>query len=689
MPLEMPKAPMTKSTPPELLQRIAASARAGRLDEAALLVAEVQPDHADDPVLAALGGAIELHRGQFERAVPLLQIAHRHHPQDLIVRGNLAESLYRTGQNAAALMLCDAASVAGDPSFRLARLGAFLAQGAEEFDTAIALYRLIVARFPDDWSSWNNLGNALSETGQDAEAIKALDKAIEFAPESQPIRVNLANALIESGDGDRAQELLRKAASDVPDDPTPLLSLFGMYQKLGWEVDAYAAITEAARRAPQDAGIQSDLGQEASKHNEYAIAEQAFETALSIDPGLGHTYVGLASLYERTNREVELDPLIERARSNSVDAASISFIEALLFKRANNFDAAFAALEAAGDVIIPGRMFHLRGVMLDRLGRHDDAFAAFTAMNQYWLDDPSKPQDRAAQFRDVIVRDMALSTPDWISSWSPPPAPDGRNSPIFLLGFPRSGTTLLDTMLMREPRVVVLEEEPFLAEMETALGGPEAFATLDQAALRRGRDLYFEQVAKTIDLKADTILVDKHPLHLNKVPAIKRVFPDARFVLALRHPCDVLLSCYLTNFRINNAMANFLDLEDAATMYDLTFSNWEQAREMFALPVGTVVYERLVEDPARELRPLFAWLGLDWPGDDVDHRDAARARGLVKTASYAQVTEPIYQRATGRWHRYADHLEPLFDRLRPWAERFGYSLEDGRIPPWPDEASAR
>ncbi len=675
---------MTKSTPPELLTRIAAAARGGRLDEAALLVAEVQPDHADDPILAALGGAIEFHRGQFDRAVPLLQLAHHYHPTDLTVRGNLAEALYRTGQNVAALTICDAASAKADPSFRLARLGAFLAQDAEDYASAIMLYRHIVARYPEDWSSWNNLGNALTEDGQVADAIKALDKAIEFAPDSQPIRVNLANALIESGDGDRAQAVLRQAADEVPDDPTPLLSLYGMYQKLGWEADAYAAITEAARRAPKDAAIQSDLGQEASKRNEFDIAERAFETALSIDSKLGPCFVGLASLYERTNREVELDPLIERAKSEGVDAPTLSFIEALLLKRANNFDGAFVALETAGDVIIPGRKHHLRGVMLDRLGQHEQAFAEFVAMNEYWLDDPSKPQDRAAQFRDVIQRDMALTKAAWVSDWSPPPVSDGRNSPIFLVGFPRSGTTLLDTMLMRDPRVAVLEEEPFLAEMETLLGGPEAFATLDQTELQRGRDLYFEQVAKTIDLNADTILVDKHPLHLNKVPVIKRAFPDARFVLALRHPCDVLLSCYLTNFRINNAMANFLDLEDAATMYDLTFSNWENAREVFELRVGTIVYERLVEDTTRELRPLFNWLGLDWPGDDVDHRHAARARGLVTTASYAQVTEPIYQRAAGRWHRYAKQLEPVFDQLRPWVERFGYSLDDGRIPPWPD-----
>ena len=153
-----------------------------------------------------------------------------------------------------------------------------------------------------------------------------------------------------------------------------------------------------------------------------------------------------------------------------------------------------------------------------------------------------------------------------------------------------------------------------------------------------------------------------------------------------RHPLDVLLSCYLTNFRVNNAMANFLDLEDAATLYDQTFTHWEKAQAVFDLPVKTVVYERLVEDTTRELRPLFDWLGLDWPGDDLDHRDAARARGVVHTASYAQVTEPIYTRARGRWLGYRQHLAPVIETMRPWVEKFAYSLDDGRIPPWPGEA---
>ena len=161
-------------------------------------------------------------------------------------------------------------------------------------------------------------------------------------------------------------------------------------------------------------------------------------------------------------------------------------------------------------------------------------------------------------------------------------------------------------------------------------------------------------------------------MHLNKVAVIRRLFPDAKFVLALRHPCDVVLSCFLTNFRINNAMANFLRLEDAAELYDLSFTHWEKARALFDLPVGTIVYERLVEDKDRELRPLFDWLGLQWPGEQFDHRDAARARGTVATASYAQVTEPIYTRASGRWTKYRAQLDPVLPVLKRWITHFRY-----------------
>ena len=674
---------MTTPASPETMQRIMAAARNRQLDEAAVLAARAVQDHADDTRLAALAGAIEFQRGQHETAAGYLEVARSGHPADVTIRGNLAESLYHLGRIDEAAALCDDAAIAADQSLRINRLAAFFAQEREDFSRAAQLYRRIVDIHKDDWSSWNNLGNALGSLGEHDAAIDALQTAAKLDPQSGPIAINLANALFAAGRFEEAEALLQQAADADPTDSAPLLSLFAAYRDVGHEDDAYAAIAEAARRVPSNAEVRSDHGQEAARRHDYAIAEAEFEAALLLNPQLGPSYVGLGSLYERMNREDEVEPLFARAQANQADPQSAAYIEALIHKRSEDFDAAFDALERSGDVVVPGRKFHLRGVMLDRLKRHDEAFEAFLAMNAHWQEDPTQPRERAAMYRQAVASDTKLIQPDWLAQWSPPPPPDDWPAPTFLVGFPRSGTTLLDTMLMREPTALVLEEEPFLADLEQRCGGIAAFAGLDAQALSEGRDYYFSRVAELGEVTRSTFLVDKHPLHLNKVAVCQRFFPDARFILALRHPCDVLLSCFLTNFRINNAMANFLDLDDAAELYDLTFAHWENARRVFDMPVATVVYERLIEDTPRELRPLFDWLGLDWPGDELDHREAARARGVVHTASYAQVTEPIYKRAAGRWHRYAAHLEPVYDRLRPWAEKFGYSLEDGRIPAWP------
>ena len=672
---------MATTPPQQHLQQIALLARSGRLDEAAVMAASAFAVHGNDPVLGALAGAVETHRGRFDRAVPYLQVAHRHRPQDLTVRTNLAEALFHVGQTAEALALCDDASAAAGPNMRLARLGAHLAQEAEEFERAVRLYRMVLAKFPDDWALWNNLGNALSSLEEHDEAAKALERALKLAPDAAPIRVNLGNALLEAERFEEGEKVLKDAAEADTGDVEPVIALATFYRRAGAEDLSYQMLAEAARRAPKDAGILSDYGQEASKRNDYGAAEPAFEAALAIEPALWPALVGLAALYERTNREAELDPLRTRAEAAGGDPATLSFIDALRFKRADRIEEAFAALEAAGDVVVASRKHQLRGILLDRMGRHDEAFAEFTAMNQSHLDEPADPPARAKVYREMVESGIEALTPAWVSGWTEAPVPE-RAAPVILLGFPRSGTTLLDTMLMSAPGTLVLEEEHFIGDIENELGGIEALPGLGPEVITRARARYFEKVARLGELGPDTLVVDKHPLHLNKIPVIRRLFPNAKFILALRHPCDVLLSCYITNFRTNHAMSNFLELETAARLYDMSFSYWTKAREIFDLPVRTVVYERLVTDQARELAPLFEWLGLPWQGEGFDHRGTARARGIVRTASYSQVTEPIYTRAAGRWHRYQNHLEPVFSLLRPWAERFGYSLEDDRVPPW-------
>lgn len=663
---------MTQAEEEDAVRRILALARGGRMDEAAMAARQAAARGAGGAVFSALAGAVEFHRGQFAHAIPHLRAAHAAQPQDITVRANLAEALYRTGAGDEALALCGEEPARADRSLRLARIGGHLAQEEQDFARAAALYRIALAGDGNDWSGWNNLGNALAAMEDWDGALAALRRAAALVPDSAPVRLNLAKTLIEAGREREGEAMLIALVRDHPQEAAPLYAQFDLLRGRGDAEGAHRAIAAAALLAPDDALIQADLGQHAILMGRFAEVEAPLRRALALDPTIAQAWVGLASLLERINREDEIDPL-RAAAAPHVDAASLAFIDALRHKRAHRYAEALACLDAVGeDTVTPSQRHHLRGVLLDRLGRYDEAFAAFAAMNAEFASDITDPRGRGARYRAEIDEGTALLTPAWRAGWRPFIPRPTRPAPIFLLGFPRSGTTLLDTMLMAEPRVRVLEEASIIADIEAELGGIAALPGLTPQEIEAARERYFERAAALADLSGDAIVLDKHPMHLRHAPTIHRLFPESRFILALRHPCDVVLSCWLTNFRLNNAMASFLDLDDAAALYDAAFGQWEKARAVLGLSVGTVVYENLVSDKDAELRPLFDWLGLDWPEGGVDHREAARARGTVITASYAQVTEPVYRRAAGRWRHYAAHLAPVTARLSDWIARLGY-----------------
>jgi hypothetical protein len=227
---------------------------------------------------------------------------------------------------------------------------------------------------------------------------------------------------------------------------------------------------------------------------------------------------------------------------------------------------------------------------------------------------------------------------------------------------------------MGHPGIEVLEEEPTLLEAAKLLQPFEKLPTATDEQISAARDEYFRVAARHASLAPGKLLVDKNPLSMNLLPIIYRLFPDARLILALRHPCDVVFSCYAANFKLNDAMPNFLRLDTAAELYDLSFTYFEKARDLIDLPVHTVIYENVVKDRESELKSLLDFLGLDWNEDVLDHQATAAKRGRIKTASYAQVGQPIYTQAAGRWENFRKHLEPVLPTLEPWVAKFGYTL---------------
>jgi hypothetical protein len=278
--------------------------------------------------------------------------------------------------------------------------------------------------------------------------------------------------------------------------------------------------------------------------------------------------------------------------------------------------------------------------------------------------------DYAAEVRS----NAALLTPEWAASWPKLALDADPAPPVFIVGFPRSGTTLLDTLLMNLPQLHVLEEKPPLGEVELALGGHARLATLNFEQANTLRALYFDRVRAVSPFASGQTIVDKYPLHMARMPLIHRLFPGARVVFVERHPCDAVLSCFMSNFTLNRAMRCFTTLEGAAALYDLVSDAWTRATNLLPIDVHRLRYERLIAEPEGEMRALLDFLGLPWDDKVLDNEGAAAKRAHIATASYKQVTEPLYARSVGRWERYRAQMEPVLPILAPWAERLGYSL---------------
>lgn len=598
----------------------------------ALALAEEALKGATDkaPVLA-IASLAALRSGKPDRAIPHLEALLELKPDDLASRANLANAYLETGDSTRSLEL-----VQGHPAANLARIEGFIHQQEGDLQAAAAAYRRAVQADPNDLASWNNLGNLLAKLDDVNGAIAALEMAISIAPAEYKIYLNLAEVLREA---DLAEARLK-------------------------------VLTDARAVAPTDQQILIQLGQAQARLDDLDGAIATLRHAIELSPAFSDAHIELGVIYENLNRTDDLAALV-----GSIDPVSAppeaAFLSAWKARREGNFEEAAKFAELIPETIHPMRRFHLIGGIADRRGDTATAFEAFERMNQEAV--AASPPHVGPSFRETVEADLEKWTDEWASGWRDFEAGDGLRDPIFLVGFPRSGTTLLDTMLMGQGTLSVLEERPMMARM-TRLFGDEDLPDFSADRIHELRSAYFG-FAREFGWDDSKWLVDKHPLNMERVPTIRRLFPSARIILAERHPYDVVFSCFMANFQLNLAMRSFTSLDEAARTYDAVFRAWERGISLFPIDHHAVRYERLVEDARKELTPLVEWLGLEWNDRLLDHTETARERGRVRTASYSQIGETLYTRASGRWRRYADQLAPVTPILRPWAEKMGYETE--------------
>jgi tetratricopeptide (TPR) repeat protein len=582
-----------------------------------------------------------LHARQLDlgRAAEHLGVAVELTPHDPLPRLELIRTLIGADRLEEAEREIGAAAMTGPAAHELRRLRAMLHRRRGDHVEAVDLFAAITAANPADFESFENLGLCLLALDRPAAAADALARALALRPAQLGIRTRLAEARVAAGDGEAM----------------------------------LAATREEAARNPADAHLPLTIARLEDLLGRPQAAEVALRDALAIEPDNAEALSAIAELLERDNKLDELGDVLDRIEAAGAPPPPVIMLRARWLGRKGRYEEARQCILSSPESVVPGTRAQLYGQFSDRLGDTDSAFAAYAEMNRIDAMDTIDAGRAAKEHRDIVAGLAAITTPGWYAGWTKARPSPGRRAPAFIFGFPRSGTTLLDTVLMGHPGVCVLEEELMLQKTWIQMGSASSLADLDQAGIDALRDRYFAEADALAPDAGDRLIVDKLPLGAINTALVHRIFPDARIVFVARHPCDVVLSCFMTRFAARG-MTNFLDLEDTARFYAQVVGYWHQARAVFPLAVHDLRYERMIEDVEGTMRPLAAFLGLEWDPRLLDHVATAKSRSYIATPSYAQVAEPIYTRARGRWERYRTHMEPVLPILAPLAERMDYAI---------------
>jgi Tfp pilus assembly protein PilF len=414
-----------------------------------------------------------------------------------------------------------------------------------------------------------------------------------------------------------------------------------------------------------------------------AAARDAYETAARLGPTDARTLGALAALAARRADWAEARAWSRRAQALDADQPAAAL--ALARAETAEGDAAAARGRLKSLLAKPRLTPHERAVTLNALGDSLDqldqpeaAFAAYAEGGELLADlyaAQARDGASAAALAERLAEDIRLSPG---AAWERPatPASPVARTHVFLLGFPRSGTTMLGQALAGHAEVETLDEKPTLADAAQVFTFPpeglERLMAAGEAELEPLREAYWRRVREGGGAPEGKVFVDKLPMNTLGLPLIRTLFPDARVIFLRRDPRDVVLSCLRRQFVLDATTVELMRPRSAARLYDRVMRLMEVGRERLGLTLREQSYEDLVANFEGEMGGLCAFLGLDFTPAMADF--AGRA-GLVATPSAAQIARGLNAEGVGAWRRYRRPLAPIMDMLVPWVARFGYDAE--------------
>ena len=494
-----------------------------------------------------------------------------------------------------------------------------------------------IQRWPSKIDAYNNLAIVLRYKGKLDSAISYLNASLKIKPDQCSALINLALTLLEQGRLDLAEEKIQNAIDCEPENPAAY--------------NAYGEILVATEH--------------------FDAAEVNFLKAHAIEPSLNSSIANIMALYERRHKLDEACEFVNRVGKDVFQVPDLVLVYAKYLAQAGEKLGAIEILKKH----LPDLRGSLAGIhaayqisklqaQLENIG---EAFAYAAEANASIRDLYSWTQRDSALFKFISTLEKQI---DHLPVRKGNRLISGRNkTPIFLVGFPRSGTTLVEQILGAHSSVVTIDERPMSQKMTKVLleGGAlnlDAVFKMSDEMRDRLASVYWAEAERYCTVSGDQLIVDKNPINTIYAPILWSVFPDAKFLYIKRTPIDAMMSCFLQNFEPTDFLMNFTALDSTILIYEKFERIWNSFTTKEHPCALKVDYECLVADFTGVTKEIIDFLGLKWEPNVERYWEFAQTKSMIHTPSYDQVIKPLFKNSIGSGQKYMEFLpEDIKDKI--------------------------
>lgn len=538
-----------------------------------------------------------------------------------------------------------------------------------DYVRAEKLYGQICEHQPNHGRTWYMRGIACQRMGNILEACQYCQRAVDLLPGFAPALYNLAVAYHSLGQLDKSINIYQQLLQTTPDDVEALCMLGSIYTEQNRFIQAEQCYRKSIRLRTGDANLYVFLASAQLSAGDAVQAVENYQKAMQLGHGDISSVAGLAYAYEHIGKYDKALTLLQPYLSKPDVEFKIVLAYAKLCHRINSCEKAIALLEQqleSGELEPDDeRAAHFElGRIYDSNGNYDKAFAYYRKGND------SKPVKFDHADDDRMVKKLIdFYNPTTIKRLVQATKKHKKIRPVFIVGMPRSGTSLVEQILDSHPEICGAGELPDIMDMIASLpeeigagsSYPDCLLSITQDMANQQSRHYFRHLSEIADARC-SIVTDKTPANYQNLGFIQQLFPKARVIHCRRHPLDTCLSNYFLDFQAAHPCTyDLVNLGRVYKNYQRLMDHWKSALN---LPILDVQYENLVANPENSIRDLLDFLDLKWSNRCLKFYENKR---LVNTASYNQVKKPIYKTSISRWENYESYLEPL-KRAMGWQE---------------------